>query len=86
MGAIDISENNLSQDDTVIQLGFPPNRIDLITGLSGLKFDECYDNRKILHDQEGNELPFLGFNDLITNKKVTNRAQDKIDIKHLTGK
>ena len=81
--SIDIGQEDLIEENIVIQLGYPPFRIDLITGLSGLQFDECWPNRNVIKDKEGNELPFLGLKDLITNKKATNRDQDKIDIKHL---
>lgn len=84
-GAIELSKEELIKKDMVIQLGYPPYRIDLITGLSGVEFDHCLPNKKVIKDNEGNELPFLGLRDLIANKSATNREQDKIDIKHLRG-
>ena len=84
-GAIELSKEELIKKDMVIQLGYPPYRIDLMTGLSGVEFDHCLPNKKVIEDNEGNELPFLGLRDLIANKSATNREQDKIDIKHLRG-
>jgi hypothetical protein len=44
-GSLDINIGDLLDENTVIQLGYPPNRIDLITSLSGLAFEDCYPKR-----------------------------------------
>ena len=41
-GALDIHAEDFLQKDQIIQLGYPPNRIDLLTSLEGLSFDNCY--------------------------------------------
>lgn len=73
--------NNLFRKK-IIMLGEPPNRIDLITEIDGISFKEAWKNReKDLLD----EIPvfFISLNDLITNKKATNRDKDKVDVKQL---
>lgn len=41
-----LTQNDFSKPGNVIQLGYPPLRIDLITEVDGVIFDECYPNRK----------------------------------------
>jgi hypothetical protein len=43
--ALGISETDFTTPDIVAQLGLPPNRIDILTGVSGLTFDEAWDDR-----------------------------------------
>ena len=82
------SSFNLTRDDftksgNVIQLGYPPLRIDLLTNIDGVTFNECYENRKevILDDFKVN---FIGYNDLLKNKKESGRPRDIDDIDNLT--
>jgi hypothetical protein len=42
---LDIRREDLSRLDVVAQFGLPPNRIDILTGVSGLEFDEAWKNR-----------------------------------------
>ena len=66
----------------IIQLGYPPNRIDLLTSLTGVEFDQCYHERDII---EVDELPinFIDLEHLKTNKKATGRHQDLADLENL---
>ncbi|MEI9912811.1 MAG: hypothetical protein WDO71_26085 [Bacteroidota bacterium] len=45
-GSLDIKEADLTKQDSIIQLGYPPLRIDLLTSIDGVHFNECYVNRK----------------------------------------
>jgi hypothetical protein len=60
----------------------PPLRIDLLTSLSGLEFDECYPSRETT-DVDGVAFPFIGRADLKTNKRSTGRHQDLADLEAL---
>jgi hypothetical protein len=63
----------------IIQLGYPPNRIDLHTAISGAGFTEAWDDRaagKI----DGIPVPFIGKRTLLTNKAAAGRPQDKADL------
>lgn len=78
---------NLAADDflepgIVLQLGYPPNRIDLLMGLVGVDFATCYANR-IQRDIEGVILPFIDLENLILNKRASGRLQDLADIENL---
>lgn len=68
--------------DQVIQLGVAPNRIDILTGLTGLSFASAWANRVEL-ELDGALLPFLDKASFITNKKAIGRAKDLADIEEL---
>jgi len=44
-GSLKLRESDFLKADQIIQLGYPPSRIDLITSLEGVIFDQCYENR-----------------------------------------
>jgi hypothetical protein len=60
-GRIGIKRIDFLQVDHVIQLGREPNRIDILTGISGVRFDEAWDNR-----EQGKiaDAPYLSLADL----------------------
>jgi Nucleotidyltransferase of unknown function (DUF6036) len=66
----------------VIQLGVPPTRIDVLTSLTGLSFDEAWASR-IETVLEGTRVNFIGRDALILNKRKTGRAQDLADLEAL---
>ena len=65
--------------DQIIQLGRPPNRIDILTGCSGIQFAPSW-KKRVVRSVEGIRLPFLDLQSLRTNKKVTGRPQDLADL------
>ncbi len=81
-GSLDIKESDLTKEDGVIQLGYPPLRIDLLSGIDGVHFNDCYPNRKIINI-DGLSIDFIGYADLIKNKKASGRHQDLGDIDNL---
>lgn len=66
----------------VFQMGQPPRRIDVITGIDGVSFDDAWPNRKVVK-VEGLEVPCLGRNELIRNKEASGRDKDLVDLKTL---
>jgi predicted nucleotidyltransferase len=83
-GEIDLTWEDFSLADHVIQLGFEPLRIDLMTSLDGLpSFENAFDKKNVL-TIENFEIPYLSIDDLITNKSETKRAKDIDDIEQLT--
>jgi hypothetical protein len=68
----DLTVEDLEQPDLVFQMGLPPNRIDLLTGISGVTFEEAWPDR-LLAVVEGRELPFIGKAALIRNKRAAAR-------------
>lgn len=77
-GELNLSYNDFKGDDRILQLGYEPVRIDIMTGISGLTFKEAYKDKKIgeLGTQKVN---FISIDDLITNKRASNRMRDKAD-------
>ena len=75
--------SDFEKPDRIIQLGRPPNRIDILTGLTGVTFASCW-RKKVVRQVEGLRLPFLGLKSLQANKKATGRPQDHADLKALS--
>ena len=78
----DISESDFSSEGIVFQIGNSPRRIDIITNISGIKFEQAYANRKAILI-EGIEVPVISLQDLIANKRASGRMQDLADIEKL---
>lgn len=81
----DISEEDFIKEDSVIQLGYPPNRIDLLTGVTGLEFDDCYYKKNRVEIAEI-EVNFLSLFHLRLNKEQTGRDKDINDLNNLPKK
>jgi len=78
-----ISRADLQDPGTVVQLGVPPNRIDLLTSLSGVRdFEEAWQER-FEQDVRGRKVPFLGRATLVRNKRATGRTKDRGDLEAL---
>lgn len=70
------------EEGNVIQLGYSPVRIDILTSISGVKFKNAWENKTT--GKYGEELCyFISKNDLIKNKKTIGRLQDLADIEKL---
>jgi len=80
-----ISVDDLASPGLVLQFGFPPQRIDVMTSVSGVTFDEAWPSR-IFVDVEGKQHPVIGKDELIRNKRAAGRAQDLVDIQALKKK
>jgi hypothetical protein len=81
-GGTDLSEADFLQPDQVVQLGRAPNRIDLLTGLSGIASDEAF-RTKISTELGGLPVFILSKELLIRNKRAVARAQDIADLEVL---
>ncbi|HFA52054.1 MAG TPA: hypothetical protein ENJ95_23810 [Bacteroidetes bacterium] len=77
--SLGLKEADLLNPDNVIQLGQPPNRIDILVDLPSVSFEECYEKRKE-ENFEGTTVNFIDKESLITTKKEAGRPQDKVDI------
>lgn len=69
--------------DQIVQLGFPPNRIDLMTSPKGIEFNTCYASREEI-EIDGLKVNLIDLNHLKINKKATGRHQDLADLENLT--
>jgi len=68
---------------TVVQVGYLPVRIDIMTGLEGLNFKDAYQNRVYGKYGSIENVPYISYDDLIKNKELTGREYDEQDIKWL---
>lgn len=68
-----------------LHFGLPPLRIDILNQIDGVKFDECYPNRRVL-ELEGVKIDFINFSDLKKNKLSSGRSKDIADIEELEKK
>ncbi len=74
----DLTRDDLLRPDTVFQIGIVPGRIDLLTGVTGVTFEEAWPSR-IRVTLEGLVVPIIGFDELLRNKEATGRPQDLAD-------
>jgi len=81
-GQSGIKRDDFIQVDHVVQLGRAPNRIDILTGISGVAFDEAWESRE--QGSIADVAVFVISRDLlIKNKRAANRDKDQADIKLL---
>jgi predicted nucleotidyltransferase len=68
--------------DTVIQLGHPPRRIDLLTRIDGVEFPSCWERRETF-DSDGLQLHLIALDDFKANKRAAGRLKDQADLQAL---
>jgi hypothetical protein len=78
-----ITRDDLRRPGTVIQLGLPPNRIDILTALSGLPDFETAWAERVEYTFCGRRVPFLSRAALIENKRASGRRKDLADLEAL---
>jgi hypothetical protein len=66
----------------ILRMGVPPNRVELITDISGVEFDACY-KKRVQGIIDGEPVTLISFQDLIDNKKASGRDKDRMDVKQL---
>ncbi len=81
-GGLDLTAADFTRPGEVVQLGMPPHRIDLITSISGLGFEDAWAHR-VPGLIDGIPVFFLGLDDLIRNKESTGRPKDLGDADEL---
>jgi len=81
-GSLGIALEDLTSPGKVIQLGYPPNRIDLLTTIDGVEFSDCY-VRRTATAIDGVELSFISLADFKTNKRAAGRLKDLADLESL---
>ena len=81
-GSLALSEDDFTEKGKIIQLGYEPVRVDILTSLEGMDFNEIWDNRS--HGQFGKQqVFFIGLKEFIRVKQAANRGQDKADLEVL---
>jgi hypothetical protein len=81
-GSLNLRAEDFSEEGNIIQLGYEPVRIDIMTSLKGLDFSDVWGNR--VQGSYGRQMVnFIDRQNLIKSKKISNRTQDKADLELL---
>jgi len=81
-GDLELTEEDFLKEGLIIQLGYEPVRIDLLTTISGCTFKEIWDHKKF-GDYGDEKVIFIGKEELIKSKKAAGRKQDEADLELL---
>jgi hypothetical protein len=84
LDALEVSRQTLGTPGMVVQLGVPPRRIDLLTEISGVEFQEAW-RARVENPVATLAVPFLGRRELLRNKRASGRAKDLADLEALGG-
>jgi hypothetical protein len=71
-----------TSEKSVLRIGFPPNRFELLSTIAAVDFADCYARRRVM-EIDGLMVPVIDYDDLIRNKSATGRASDRVDVERL---
>jgi hypothetical protein len=80
--SLGLTTEDFESEENVIQLGVPPVRIDILTSLTGVSWDEVYEGR-VSAEFGGVPVQVIGRNQLIANKQALGRKRDLADLEAL---
>lgn len=81
-GGLGLAAQDFLEPEAVVQLGRPPNRIDILTSIDGVSFDRAWQGR-VPAELDALPVCFIGREDLVANKRASARPQDVADISML---
>ena len=81
-GSLELQASDFQEPDQIIQLGYPPNRIDLVTTPAGVDFERCYASR-VEVEIDSVKLNFIDLENLKRSKRAAGRLQDLADLENL---
>ena len=81
-GDLGLQVEDFLEEEIVVEIGREPLKIQVLTGIDGVTFEECWADRKEV-DLSGLIVPFIGIESLLRNKEASPRAKDKIDLAEL---
>lgn len=81
-GSLGIAEVDLLAPGRIVQLGYPPNRIDILTSISGIDFDSAWEGR-VQTSLDDQPVSLLGWDALLQNKQASGRPKDIADLEKL---
>jgi hypothetical protein len=81
-GGLGIAPADLDTPGRILQLGVPPTRVDLLTRIDGVSFEEAWESR-VIGTYGAIQVPFIGFEALVRNKERSARPQDLADLEVL---
>ena len=77
--ALGVTLPDLAMPGVIVQIGLPPRRIDVMTSVTGLAFEDAWTSR-VTHQVGDLEVPFIGRAALLENKRAVGRPKDLADI------
>jgi predicted nucleotidyltransferase len=80
--SLGLKETDFLAPDQIVQLGYPPGRIDILTTVPGVEFVDCYPTR-VATEVDGVTVSCIDLENLVKNKKATGRHQDWADVENL---
>ncbi len=78
----ELKETLFTAENKIIRMGVPPLRIEILTTLSGVEFEECY-NSRVVDTLDNTEINFINLSHLKKNKRAAKRHRDLDDLEHL---
>jgi predicted nucleotidyltransferase len=81
-GSLGLQTEDFLDSNQIVQLGYPPSRLDLLTSLKGVDFVSCYASRVEVTIDEI-KVNFIDLENLKKNKRATGRLQDLADLENL---
>jgi hypothetical protein len=81
-GQPDLQPDLFTVPDRIVRFGVPPLRIEVMTSISGVEFDQCFENRKLV-ELEALTVPLIALDDLKINKRAAGRLKDLLDLENL---
>jgi len=81
-GSVELSATDFEAEDKVVQLGFPPVRVDIVTSITGVSWEEAVSGR--IEGTYGDvRVYYIGREQFISNKRVLGRKKDLADLEAL---
>ena len=80
--SLGLQASDFLEEGMIVQLGHAPNRIDLIMGVPGVNFENCYE-KKVEEEIDGIKLSFIDLESLKKAKRTSGRSQDLADVENL---
>jgi len=80
---MNLSINDIINPEIIVQFGNPPIRIDILSSIDGVEFDEAFKNRFVHNLGSLKNVNFISYEDLLKNKKASNRQKDNFDLQWL---
>jgi len=82
LASFNLTTEDFTKPEQIIQIGYPPYRIDVITSIDGVEFTEAYMNKNVITIDKI-PVTFIGFEDLKKNKRASGRPKDLEDLRNL---
>lgn len=84
LDTFEVSADDFTTYRGVLQIGLPPRRIDILNRADGITFEEAV-REGTSFELEGRQIPVIGREALLENKRAAGREQDLADVKALTA-